>query len=137
MLRSIVRTTLSLGFLLLFALTPTASADDPPQEKGREKPRVRVPVGPLEDEPQPFVPLHPRTVDDQREIEALQDYTAARALEDRRMWNEAIDLLKKALEKDPDSVAILSRLSRLCFARGQVDQAIGYSRRVLEADPND
>jgi tetratricopeptide (TPR) repeat protein len=125
--------TLSLGILLLSALVPTTQADEPEKDKAR----VRVPVGPLEDEPQSFVPLHPRTVADQREIEALQDYAAARSLEDRRMFNEAIDLLKKALEKDPDSLPVLRRLSWLCLARGQDKQAIEYSRRAIEADPNE
>ncbi|HEV3168220.1 MAG TPA: tetratricopeptide repeat protein [Isosphaeraceae bacterium] len=87
--------------------------------------------------PQPFVPLHPRSVEDQKRVEAVKDYAAARALEDRRMLPEAIDLLEQALKKEPDSVAVLRQLSRLSFFVRKPDAAIGYSRRVIEADPND
>jgi tetratricopeptide (TPR) repeat protein len=92
---------------------------------------------PGEDPPQAFVPLHPRTVEEQRRIEALSQYSAARALEDRRSWSDSIALLEKALKLEPDSMAILRRLSRLCFALGRTDQAIQYGKRVLTSEPDD
>ena len=46
-------------------------------------------------------------------------------------------MLEKALAKAPESVAILRRLARLGFGRGDVKSAIQYSKRVVEADPND
>ncbi|MBX6315454.1 MAG: tetratricopeptide repeat protein, partial [Isosphaeraceae bacterium] len=90
-----------------------------------------------EDPAPPFVPLHPRTAEDRERLEALREFAAARALEDRRDFRGAISLLEAALQKQPDSVAILRRLSRLCFALGRVEQAVGYSRRVVEAEPED
>ena len=68
---------------------------------------------------------------------SASEYCAARALEDGRSWSDAIDLLTKARQLEPDSVAILRRLSRLCFALGRTEQAIQYSREVLAADPGD
>src|SRR4051794_38445054 len=52
---------------------------------------------PGEDPPQVFVPLHPRTVEERRQIEALTDYSAARAFEHENLWSDAIALLEKAL----------------------------------------
>ncbi len=68
---------------------------------------------PGDDPPRPFVPLRPATVDDRRRIEAVRLYSAARALEDRRQWTDAVALLQEALKLDPDSVAIARRLGRI------------------------
>lgn len=92
---------------------------------------------PGEDAPEAFVPRTPRTVEDQRQVEALRDFSTARALEDQRAWSDAIALLEDALKLEPDSVSILRRLSRLCFLFKRTEQAITYSRRVLDADPGD
>src|SRR5581483_5709596 len=107
----------SCGLVLGAAWASTAAlrADDEPAARPPSADRPG-PIGPTEDVPQPFVPLHPRTVEDRRQIEALQAFTAARALEDRRMLREAIELLEEAHKKDPESLAILRHLSRLCFA---------------------
>src|SRR3954454_21634793 len=74
---------------------------------------------PGEDPPRAFVPAHPRTVEEQRRVEALRYYAAARALEDRRQFNEAIKTLEKALASDPQSTSVLRRLSRIHFAIGR------------------
>jgi len=126
-------------------LACAAWADPPPQTKSKpaDAAAANEPKGsaiyalPGEDPPEAFVPLHPRTVEDQRQIEALRDYSAARAFEDRRAWSDAISLLEEALKLEPDSVPILRRLSRLCFLFKRTDQALSYSRRVLDADPGD
>lgn len=119
------------GIVLAVALPLVARAQDPQPPAPREPRR--------EDPPSPFVPLHPRSAPQQDRIDALRLYTAARALEgpDLRRWSDAIDLLEQALKKDPDSVAIPRRLSRLCFALGRTEQAIAFGRKVVEADPAD
>jgi tetratricopeptide (TPR) repeat protein len=114
--------------IVLAAATPLAAQVDAPKAAASQEPR-------REDTPQPFVPLHPRTARQQDRIDVLRLYGAARALEDRRRWTDAIDLLEQALKKDPDSVAIPRRLSRLSFALGRTEQAIGFARKVVEADP--
>lgn len=124
----------SLGLLVPLVRAASADDDKPPADKDQKAGLTRAQ---LEDVPQPFVPEHPRTVEDRQRIEAMQAFTAARALEDQRDWQGAIDMLKDALKKDPDSLAILRRLSRLCFATTKTDEAVGYSRKVIEADPND
>jgi tetratricopeptide (TPR) repeat protein len=92
---------------------------------------------PGEDPPARFVPLHPQTVEQRQLIDAITDYSAARAFEHENLWPDAIDLLEKALRLQPDSAAILKRLSGLCLALGKIDQGLKYGKRVLEADPGD
>ena len=89
---------------------------------------------PGEDPPPLFVPLHPQTVEQRQLIDAVTDYSAARAFEHENLWSDAIELLEKALGLEPDSAAILKRLSGLCLALGKIDQGLKYGKRVLEAD---
>lgn len=96
-----------------------------------------VQFSPWEDPVYPFVPLRPRTVEERKRIEAVKAYVRARVLEDERKLEAAIDLLKKALEDDPESIASLKRLSRICFALNRGDEAERYGARVLEVDPGD
>lgn len=123
------------GALILgMVLVARAATDDP---ASRETPPATpaVPFG--VDEVEPFVPLHPRTADDRRELEALRDYVSARALEDRRQPREALALLEEALKDQPDSVAILRRLATLNFLLARNDAALKYAHKVLELEPGD
>lgn len=115
----------------------TAAAATPDMDAKSLAERARLFIQPAEDYPQPFVPLHPRTVEDRKQIEVMRDFSVARALEDRRAWSDAIVLLEDALKVDPDSVTLLRRLSRLCFILGRTDPAIRYSKRVLALEPGD
>ncbi len=96
-----------------------------------------LPSGLLEGPPERFVPKNPRTVEERDRLEAVRYYVAARALEGRRSWSEAIDLLEQARERDPESASILRRLSRLYFAVGKTEQAVTFGRQAVAADPTD
>jgi tetratricopeptide (TPR) repeat protein len=125
--------TMTLGWILVAlgqaaAEAPAAPPPDRPAAVGSA-------LG--EDPVTPFVPLHPRTADDRQEIEAVRDFVAARALEDRQQRPEAIALLEEALKKSPGSVAVLKRLGQLCLVTGRNDDAVKYARRVLDAEPGD
>src|SRR5262245_31520773 len=139
MVGSFRRLALGLGLALAALPAAAARAGDEPAPKIVPKPGAdRVAADPFGPElPPEFVPRRPRTAEDRLRIEALHDYVDARALERQKRLSEAIDLLEKALKKDPDSVAILRRLSLLYAARGRVEQAAEYSRRVLAAEPDD
>ncbi len=130
---------LGLGWLVTAALLSPefALGDDPKSPPDGSKTEQKGQGARFEDVPEPFVPLHPRTTEDRERLEALRLFTAARSMEDQRQWNEAIDLLEQALKKDPGSIAILRRLSRLNYALGRIDQAVNYSQKVIEADPGD
>ena len=93
---------------------------------------------PGDDPPKPFIPLRPATVDDRRRIEAARLYSAARALEDRRRWTDAVSLLQEASKLDPDSVAIPRQLSKIYIgALGRPDLAVDFGRKVLALEPDD
>ena len=132
-------TLLTLGWLVG---SPSGfGAQDPKPKPPATDPEARpAPADfalPGEDPPRAFVPARPRTVEEQKRVESLRYYAAARALEDRRQFNDAIKELEKALACDPESTPVLRRLSRIDFALGREAPAIAYSRRVLAADPGD
>jgi tetratricopeptide (TPR) repeat protein len=134
------------GLWLLAGITLDARAALP----GQDAPAAPVPaqrarpdVAPLfsqpgDDPPRPFVPLRASTVDDRQRTEALRLYSAARALEDRRQFNEAVALLQQAQKLDPESVAIPRRLGRIYIgALGRPDLAVEYGKKVLAVEPGD
>jgi tetratricopeptide (TPR) repeat protein len=125
------------AIVLGFVLLAVAAQDEPPQSDAAQPavPAASVPFG--VDETEPFVPLHPRTAEDRKDLEALRDYVAARALEDRRQPREALALLENALQDAPDSVPILRRLGALSLVLGRNEDALKYARRVLEVEPGD
>ncbi len=119
-----------------------ARADDPAtkQPSAPADPTRLAPADfalPGEDPPRAFVPARPRSVEEQRRVESLRYYAAARALEDLRQLPDAIKTLEKALASDPDSVPVLRRLSRLNFALGREASAVASSRRAIAIDPGD
>lgn len=140
---------LSRPYLLILCLflmigNPRVSvADEPKSPAPPEKPKIPA-IPPFEyfiltgeEPPAPFVPLKPRTVEDRKQVEATTAYSVARALEGRREWTQAISLLEGALKIDPDSVTLLRRLSKLSFVLGRTEAGVGFSKRVLAADPGD
>jgi tetratricopeptide (TPR) repeat protein len=91
-----------------------------------------------DDPPRPFVPLRPTTVDDRQQIEAERLYAAARALEDRGAFNDAVALLQQAQKLAPESLAILRRLSRIYIgALSKPELALEYGKKVLSLEPGD
>ncbi len=146
-----------LGLLAGAAMAPLPGSAAEPQEKAKTNSKpdlekkasadvkgrtassiLRLLVQPGDDPPQPSVPLRPATVDDRQRLEATRLYTAARALEDRGQWSDAVAMLQDAARLDPDSVAIARRLARIYVgALGRPEQAVEYSRRVLSVDPDD
>jgi tetratricopeptide (TPR) repeat protein len=127
---------LTLAIVLGVAALPSAVAFADDEAQAEKKARAARELT-LDDVPEPFVPLNPRTSEDRDRIEALELFVSARVLEDQRRLPEAIKLLEKALKKDPESVAILSRLSRLNQSLGRLDEAVEYARRVGRLDPGD
>ncbi|RLT09660.1 MAG: hypothetical protein DWI24_09575 [Planctomycetota bacterium] len=131
--------TRSLGFVALVAthfLGVNISAQDKPAEKAViDSP---LPMGLiLDDLPTIFVPAHPATVSDKRQLEMAELFVAARAHESRRQWNEALELLSQCSKLDPENLAVLKRMSRLNFAIGKQDQGVEISRKILAIEPDD
>lgn len=116
-------------------LASSSSAQEPPAPSPpfQEMP----PADPSLEIPSTFVPRVPRTEADRDRIDAVRAYVVARALEDRRQWNEAIALLEEAGRRDPSSVAIQRRLARLYFGLGRVAEAVESSKKAIASDPGD
>lgn len=116
-------------------------ADAKPEQKSDQKadPKAEQPgtPNPFADSTEPFVPLHPRTVEERNRVEAEKAFARARALESERKWSEAVDELKKALADAPASAPILRRLTRLCFALNKNEEAVKYGIKAVEAEPGD
>ncbi|WP_165228437.1 tetratricopeptide repeat protein [Aquisphaera insulae] len=136
---------LTMAVLLLGAgaatetLSGAANAQEPASPRRSEKPDVSALFGQRgEDPPRPFVPMHASTVEDRQEAEAVRLYAAARACEDRGAYDEAVGLLQQALKLDPESLAILRRLTRIYVgALGKPELALESGKKVLEAAPDD
>lgn len=130
----------------LFALQAAqAEQKTPSDDQGRDdranQPRPDVSAlfsQPGDDPPQPFVPLRAATVEDRGQVEIDRLYTAARALEDRGSYNDAVELLLKAQKLAPDSLAILRRLCRIYIgALAKPELAVEYGKKVLALEPGD
>ncbi len=121
--------------------TPGVEPNKTPAEDPKETRRSRLDriLSRLEtDPPPPFVPLKPRTVEDERQIDAVRLYSAARSLEDQRRWTEAAELFQDALKLDPESVAIPKRLSRLYVGPlRNPELAVQFGKKVLQVEPGD
>jgi tetratricopeptide (TPR) repeat protein len=121
------------------AAVKAAAGTAQPAEVAGPKPDVAsVFSQPGDDPPRPFVPLHPSTVDDRQQTEAMRLYATARGLEDRGSFNEAVALLQQAQKLDPDSVAIARRLSRIYLGPlGRPELAVEFGKQVLAIEPGD
>ena len=128
------------------AKTGTDAVAGKPEAKTSRDPRSAEPgsgapaffAQPGDEPARPFVPLRPSTVDDRRRLETVRLDSAARGLEDRRAWSDAVALLQEALKLDPGSIAVARRLSRIYIgALGRPDLALEYGKRVLALEPGD
>ncbi|MDX2038905.1 MAG: tetratricopeptide repeat protein [Isosphaeraceae bacterium] len=124
--------------------TVDSPATKPPTEAAKpDAPTADRPISPEEyalpgeNPPRAFVPKTPLSVEERREIETIRLFTIARSQEYERRFRDAIATLEKALATEPESIAILRRLSRLTGALGQIDRSIEFSTRALALDPND
>lgn len=121
--------------LLVPAEAPTKASEPLPLAHDQSNPSA--PTGLLDDQPEPFVPLHPRTSQDRQRLQILQQYVEARVLENQQRLTEAISSLEKARLEDPKSTAILKRLARLNRALGRLEKSVELSHRVIELEPDD
>ncbi len=113
----------------------TQTVSDPVDTENTRTPTAPPPLPPTP----PHVPLRPRTEDDIKRLDAIRYYTAARALESRRQFNQAIELFEKARDLDPNAVSVLRRLSRLYFGMGgnRMRRGVEAGRAAIALDPDD
>ncbi len=85
--------------------------------------------------PRPFRPVKPRTVADERRLEAVAWFCTGRKLVHQRRWRDAVEAYKKALQYDPKGVAIYHDLIRLLRLLGRERELREYLARAIEVDP--
>ncbi len=121
--------------LLGLGRSTVARAQDDRKAPADEKSRKFLTTG--QEPVEPFVPLNPRTVDDTRRLEAVKQFCIACRLENQYRWNDAIEAYRKALENDPNSLAIFKSLIKTCRAARRMQEATQYMREALERDAED
>ncbi len=85
----------------------------------------------------PFEPINKRDKKTEMKVEALSFFMTARLKKTRNDFLGALADYEKAVEIDPNSLAIYSELIPLAFALNRIDQAVKYALKAIELDPND
>ena len=63
-------------------------------------------------------------------------YLAARHAHTRRDGPRAVDYYRSVLEKDPENASLLRRTLVVMIAEGQLDEAVGFARRLVALSDN-
>lgn len=79
-----------------------------------------------EDAPEPFVPLRPRTEDDENRLEAVSLFAAARVQEQEEHWYRALRLYERAVRYDPASQPARREAILLALRLGRFGEAARY-----------
>lgn len=69
--------------------------------------------------------------------EAVQLYNQAEKLKDSGKPDEAVVLLRKILETEPNHVLTHLALGRIFTLQGKFDDAIAHTKKACEIEPND
>lgn len=101
-------------------MLPTAGAADAGPTKASGAPLE------VEDAPERFVPLHPRTEDDENALEAVTLFAAARVQEQEEHWHRALRLYQRAVRYDPTAQAARREAVLLALRQGRFDEAARY-----------
>ncbi|HEX5442532.1 MAG TPA: tetratricopeptide repeat protein [Pirellulales bacterium] len=114
---ALVGLTALLGWSLL--LPPVSAAE-------AVAPRPAASSLDAEDAPQRFVPLHPRTEDDENRLEAVSLFAAARVQEREEHWHRALRLYQRAARYDPRSQPARREAVLLALRQGRFSEAACY-----------
>ncbi len=108
-----------------------------PQEGAQEKQSEQksLPRQPGDDVVKPLNKPLPQDV--KNRVEAESWFMTGRVEQRAGRIKKAYDAYKKALELDPDAVAIHRELIPLCFQLNQVQEGAEYARKAAELDPDD
>ena len=64
-------------------------------------------------------------------------YSLGDCYEDRAKYDIALQYYSKALELEPDNVAVLSSMGRVYFRQGLLEKSLGMYSRACELKPDD
>lgn len=85
----------------------------------------------------PLEPVKPRTAAVQMRIESAAWFAAGRILESRNDFHSAFNAYKRAVETDPQALAVYQALIPLAFSLNLTDEAVKFAQRAVELDPSD
>ena len=115
----------------------SAAADD---EANAQKPVASETI-PLDRLRQPgddeLTPAAPPTDAQRRRSEAKSWYMTGLMLQEREQDTDAWEAFVRAIELDPDAVAVYRAMIPLAVRMQKYDEAIKYSQKIVELDPND
>lgn len=80
----------------------------------------------VEDAPERFVPLRPRTEADEDRLEAVSLFAAARVQEQEEHWHRALRLYQRAVRYDPAAQAARREAVMLALRQGRFNEAARY-----------
>lgn len=69
--------------------------------------------------------------------EANKLYQEAIKFENYNRFDDAIDLIQKALSNSKDELTLIVKLAGLYARNGEIENAINYYNRAIELSPND
>lgn len=90
-----------------------------------------------DDQPEPFVPLKPKTDADRNRIEALSLFAAGRTEEERGNYPAALRMYQRALQFDPRSLPILKQVIEVARTLNRKAEYMRYALVAVELDPSD
>lgn len=93
--------------------------------------------GGAQDKPEPAKPVHPLTPQDLTRREAMTLYGVAMTRQQADRLVDAVKLLEKARQLDPESAAIARVLAPLYLAVNRSDDALNAARKAVEQEPAD
>lgn len=115
-----------------------AAAEVKPEGRPAALPPIRwnfTSMLPGEEPLRPLVPAHPLTTEEERKIESKKLFTIGYMLAERKHLAEALDAYRKALDHDPQSLAVLEQIVPLCLQLDRGQEAMDYCRRALKLNP--
>jgi len=123
------------GNLLAFAVE---TDDDAPVQPPKTKVDLSngLKIQPNEDKLELLKPVKPRSADEQMKIEALTWFSVGRMRLKRGQNQDALEAFQNAYKHDPQSVAILESLIAMSITLNRVDDAIEYSKKLVEVAPD-
>jgi tetratricopeptide (TPR) repeat protein len=92
----------------------------------------------LDDAPEPFQPVRPKTEADQLRIDALTLFAAGRAHQQREEYAEALRCYQRAFRRDPASTETIRAIIAVAVQLDRCDEAVRYALKAVEltdADP--
>ena len=92
----------------------------------------------LDDVPEPFQPMRPKTEADQLRVDALTLFAAGRAHQQREEYAKALRYYQRAFRRDPTSADVARAIITVAVQLDRCDEAVRYALKAVEltdADP--